>query len=273
MMAGDASLLKQHNLIPCLNSAEQLASFERLAAGSRCALQLDTGMHRLGIQPAELAGARDSIARLRPELAISHLACADMPAHPQNASQLRDFNRLTATLPAMRRGLSATGGILLGEPFHFDLTRPGIGLYGGLPFSGAKPAVTLSLPVVQVRDVPPGGHVGYGAAWTAEQPARIATVAAGYADGLIRALGQSHDVRLYAGVQACPIVGRVSMDLITVDVTGLEQVPGRLEILNARQTIDDLATAAGTIGYEMLTGLGARYERVYKEAAPAPDPS
>jgi alanine racemase len=114
--------------------------------------------------------------------------------------------------------------------------------------------------------------VGYGAAWTVARPARVATVAAGYADGLLRALGHG-EVSLFAGGTPCPLVGRVSMDLITVDVSALSAVPDYLEILNARQTIDDLGTAAGTIGYEILTSLGARYQRVYKGAAQPPDPA
>ena len=153
------------------------------------------------------------------------------------------------------------------------MTRPGIGLYGGLPFAEARPVVSLALPVIQVRDVAPGEAVGYGAAWRAPAPSRIATVAAGYADGLLRAVGEG-GIALYAGDTPCPVVGRVSMDLITVDVSGLAEVPDALEILNARQTVDDLARAAGTIGYEVLTSLGGRYERVYKGAAPPPpDPA
>jgi alanine racemase len=205
-------------------------------------------------------------------LALSHLACADEPDHPMNAAQADAFAALAGRLPGVRCSLAATGGVLLGPRFHHGLTRPGIGLYGGLPFAAARPVVTLALPVIQVRDVAPGEAVGYGAAWTAPAPARIATVAAGYADGLIRALGAG-GLALHAGEVACPIVGRVSMDLITADVTGLPEVPSHLEILNARQGVDDLARAAGTIGYEILTSLGARYDRVYKGAASPPDPA
>ena len=236
------------------------------SAGRPCALQLDSGMNRLGLDAAELDAAADLLPRLAPVLAISHLACADAPDHPMNRRQAEAFAALAARLPGVRLSLAATGGILLGPDFHLGLTRPGVGLYGGLPFAAARPVVTLSLPVIQVRDLAPGEAVGYGAAWTAPRPARIATVDAGYADGLLRALG-SGAVPLYAGETACPLVGRVSMDLITVDVSALAEVPDHLEILNARQTVDDLAAAAGTIGYEILTSLGPRYERVYKEAA------
>ena len=189
-----------------------------------------------------------------------------------NAARLAAFAALAAGLPGLRLSLAATGGILLGPAYHYGLTRPGIGLYGGLPFAAARPVVTLALPVIQVRELAPGEAVGYGAAWIAPRRARIATVAAGYADGLPRALGGS-GLALFAGATACPLVGRVSMDLITVDVTGLAEVPDHIEILDEHQTVDDLASAAGTIGYEILTSLGGRYERVYKGAPQPPDAS
>jgi alanine racemase len=271
LLPGDSDLCRSHDLIPCLNSAPQVAEFVEKLTGRPCALQVDSGMNRLGMEADEAAGAADLIARAAPGLVMSHLACADEPDHPMNAAQAETFERIAATLPAARRSLSATGGILLGPRWRHDLTRPGIGLYGGAPFANALPVVTLSLPVIQVRDVAPGECVGYGAAWTATRPSRVATLDAGYADGLIRAMGAG-GVQLYAGDAACPLVGRVSMDLITVDVTDLAHVPAHLDILNARQTVDDLAQAARTIGYEILTGLGGRYHRVYKGAAQPPDP-
>jgi alanine racemase len=269
-MPGDAALVREFDLIPCLDSPGQIAAFSAELAGRPCALQVDSGMNRLGLEPDELEAALPLVPRLAPGLLLSHLACADEPDHAMNAAQAAAFEALAARLPGVRRSLAATGGILLGPRFHHDLTRPGVGLYGGQPFAGARPVVTLALPVIQVRAVAPGEIVGYGAAWTASAPARIATVAAGYADGLLRAIGGGR-VALYAGDTACPLVGRVSMDLITVDVSGLAEVPDHLEILKARQTVDDLARAAGSIGYEVLTSLGPRYERVYKEAPPPPD--
>lgn len=272
LMPGDAGPMRAHDLRPCLNSVAQIQDFMRAFPGHRHAVQLDSGMHRLGLAPDELGAA----AGVAPDLVLSHLACADMPAHPQNAAQREAFLARAARLPAARRSLAATGGILLGAPFHFDLTRAGIGLYGGLPFAGARPVVTLALPVIQVRDVPVGGAVGYGAAWIAERPSRVATLSGGYADGLMRALAGG-GASLWAGDRPCPLIGRVSMDLIAADVTDLPAVPDRLDILGPTQTVDDLARAAGTIGYEILTSLGARYDRVYKGAAPeadgAPDPA
>ena len=262
LMAGDAALCAAHDLTPCLDSPGQAEAFLAACPGRPCALQIDTGMNRLGLEPAELAALADRLPRLAPGLVMSHLACADAPDHPANAAQRRAFEAMAARVPGARRSLAATGGALLGAAFHYDMIRPGIGLYGGLPFAQARPAVALSLPVIQVREVAAGESVGYGAAWTAARPSRIATVAAGYADGLPRALAGGA-VALWAGDRRCPLVGRVSMDLITADVTELGAVPPTLEILNARQTIDDLARAAGTIGYEILANLGARFARVY----------
>lgn len=183
-----------------------------------------------------------------------------------NAAQGAAFRAAAALVPGARQSLAATGGLLLGEAYHFDLVRPGIGLYGGLPFAGAQPPVTLSLPVIQVREVGRDEAVGYGAAWVADRPTRVATVAAGYADGIPRALAGT-GLSLYVGRSACPIIGRISMDLITVDISDLPIVPDRLDLLNDIQTPDVVAAAVETIGYEILTSLGPRYERVYKGAA------
>ncbi len=266
LMRGDAPLMRSKKLVPCLNSPQQIADFLELLPDHPCALQIDSGMNRLGLEPTELAAALPLLPRLAPTLVMSHLACADEPAHPMNHAQAAAFEALSKHVPGVRASLGATGGILLGQSHHFGLTRPGIGLYGGMPFAEARPVVTLSLPVIQVRDVAEGEAVGYGAAWLAPRPSRIATVSAGYADGLPRTLAGGH-LALFAGETALPLVGRVSMDLLTVDVTGLETVPERLDILNAHQGVDAVARAAGTIGYEILTGLGGRYERVYKGAS------
>lgn len=259
-MQGDDEAIAKHGMIPVLNSAQQVKAFTKAYAGHPCGIQLDTGMNRLGMEALEAASVALDIAALKPDLVMSHLACADEPLHPMNAAQLAAFNTMSFALPAPRKALSATGGILLGAPFHFSLTRPGIGLYGGAPFTEAKPVVELSLPVVQVRDVLPGEAVGYGASWRATRPSKIATVSSGYADGILRA---AKGFSLYAGATPCPVVGRISMDLITVDVTDLKETPASLSLLNATQTVDVLAEKAGTIGYEILTGLGSRYHRRY----------
>jgi len=255
-MAGDAALLRDAALVPMLNSPEQAARHLAALPGHPFGVQLDSGMNRLGMEPADWAGLRADLAGA--ELVMSHLACADEPDHPLNAAQLRQFTEMTQGVSAPR-SLAATGGILLGAGYHFDLTRPGIGLYGGAPFSDARAVVHLSLPVIQTRPVAAGETVGYGCGWRAEAPARIATVASGYADGIIRAMGNR--AVLWAGDVPCPLRGRVSMDLLTVDVTHLEAVPDTLDLLGPRQGVDAVADAAGTIGYEILTALGQRYER------------
>ncbi len=259
-MDGDTELLDQLALTPMLNSIEQLTRHIERLPGHKFGIQLDTGMNRLGMEPAEWEAVAPIALRAKPDLIMSHLACADEPDHPQNAAQLAAFRKMTDGVN-VRRSLSATGGILLGSEYHFDLTRPGIGLYGGEPYLQAKPAARLSLPVVQVRELAPGETVGYSATYTAKDTTRIATVSGGYADGLLRS--QSGKGFLYHGDTPCPITGRVSMDLISVDVTHLPGPPEYLDILNEHQGVDDVAENAGTIGYEILTSLGARYDRHY----------
>jgi alanine racemase len=264
-MAGDAPLFREARLTPMLNSPEQLARHRESLEDAPFGVQLDTGMNRLGMAPVDWATCRNIAEAGALKLVISHLACADDPGHPQNAAQLTRFHAMTTDLP-VPRSLSATGGILLGPAYHFDLCRPGIGLFGGAPFTGVLPTVRLSLAVIQTRDVPAGEAVGYSATWTAQRPSRIATLSAGYADGLIRAM--SGRARVFAGDVPCPLAGRVSMDLLTVDVSHLDVVPDHLDILCPHQGVDDLADAAGTIGYEILTALGRRYARQYSGAKP-----
>lgn len=261
-MEGDTDLLRDHDLTPLINSAEQFQRHMQALPDHPFGIQLDSGMNRLGLEPADWAELRSKAEALNPVVVMSHLACADEPDHPMNQQQLKTFREMTEGVTAPR-SLAATGGTLLGPEFHFEFCRPGIGLYGGMPFAGAKPVVTVDLPVIQVRALEAGETVGYGNTWTARRPSRIATVAAGYADGLHRAIGGGIDT--FAGDQPCPVVGRISMDLITVDVTDLPNDPERLRILNGHQTVDDLAEAAGTIGYEILTSMGRRYSRGYVE--------
>lgn len=249
-------------LIPVLNSPEQFFRDRARRPGKPFAIQLDTGMNRLGMEAPEWDAIRAEAMAAGPAFIMSHLACADEPGHPANAAQLAAFRAMTAGC-AVPLSLAATGGILLGPDYHFDLVRPGIGLYGALPFADARPVVRLSLPVIQIRTVQPGEFVGYSATWRADVPCRVATVAAGYADGVLRSLSSS-GASLYAAGTACPIVGRVSMDLMTVDVTALADSPSHLDLICPAQPVDRLAGLAGTIGYEILTSLGHRYERTYR---------
>ncbi|MEM1303001.1 MAG: alanine racemase [Pseudomonadota bacterium] len=256
-MPGDATLLTAHRLIPMLNAPEQVARHMAEMPNAPYGVQLDSGMNRLGMEADQWAAAQDDLS---PVLVMSHLACADEPDHPMNAQQLAEFKGMINATDAPV-SLAATGGTLLDPDFHFDLTRPGIGLYGGAPFSAAEPVVRLSIPVIQTRDVEIGETVGYGNVWTAQRRSKVATISAGYADGLIRAMGR--DMALWSEGTRCPLIGRVSMDLITVDVTDLGRAVDHLDILCPEQGVEDLATAAGTIGYEILTSLGQRYSRSY----------
>ncbi|MCK8785550.1 alanine racemase [Roseomonas sp. NAR14] len=271
-------------LVPVLNG---LGEVEAHAAAARAAgvarpafLHVDTGMARLGLPPAELEALAADPGRLdglRLLAVMTHLACADEPSHPMNALQAGRFAAACAALPAAPRSFANSSGLFLGPAFASDLARPGCATYGINPTPGhpnpMRPTVTLTVPVLQVREVPPGATAGYGAAWTATRPTRIATVAAGYADGYMRALaGRAAGL---IGTQAVPLLGRVSMDLTLFDVTdlppGLAVRPGdRLTLVggpaDGPASPDALALAAGTIGYEILTGLGRRHRRAYLPA-------
>ena len=259
-MRGDTDMINDLHLTPILNSLGQLTRHFEALPNAPFGIQLDSGMNRLGMEAVEWAAVKDIVLSQNPVLVMSHLACADEPDHPMNVQQLLAFLEMTDGIDAPR-SLAATGGILLGSEYHFDLTRPGIGLYGAQPFEAAQPVATLSLPVIQTRDLKAGETVGYGNAWRTNTSATIATLSGGYADGLLRAL--SNGATFWANDIACPLVGRVSMDLITVDISHLHEVPSHLDILCPQQTVDQLAHSAGTIGYEILTSLGPRYTRRY----------
>ena len=257
-MSGDTDMIGDLDLTPMLNSIDQISRHFEALPGHAFGIQLDTGMNRLGMEWDEWGAIAEIALAQHPTLVMSHLACADEPDHPMNAFQLDVFHQMTDGI-SVPRSLAATGGILLGKDYHLDMTRPGIGLFGGLPFENARHVVQMDLPVIQIRNLNAGEVVGYGNAWQAERPSRIATISAGYADGLLRSM--SDKATLYYGDEPCPLVGRVSMDLLTVDVTDLSEDPHALTILGTQQTVDQLARVAGTIGYEILTSLGNRYTR------------
>ncbi|MDU8911239.1 alanine racemase [Aestuariicoccus sp. MJ-SS9] len=262
-MEGDADLIAGANLVPMLNSIDQMLRHVESLPGHGFGIQLDTGMNRLGMELAEWSALRDIALAQNPALVMSHLACADEAAHPMNTRQNDNFRAMTDGIDAPR-SLSATGGVLMDESFHFDVTRPGIGLYGGLPYVDAVPVVTLDIPVIQIREVAVGETIGYGNTFVAEENIHVATIAAGYADGIIRAMGPKASV--WAGETRCKILGRISMDLIGIDVSNAKAPPVSVELLGRHQSIDTVAEAAGTIGYEILTSLGARYNRRYTGA-------
>jgi len=262
-MRGDTDMIGDLNLRPMISSVDQMLRHVEALPGHPFGIQLDTGMNRLGMEPADWLAVRDTALELSPTLIMSHLACADEPDHAMNTRQLRLFKELTAGL-GIPCSLSATGGILLGPEYHFDVTRPGVGLYGGLPFEEALPVVRLDLPVIQVREIQAGETVGYGNTWVAKDRTIIATVSGGYAEGIHRIIGPK--TSLYAGDIPCPIRGRISMDSIGVDITHLGEEPQGLTLLGPQQGIDLIAEKAGTIGYEVLTSLGERLNRRYKPA-------
>ena len=257
-MHGDTALIKDLRLTPMLNSVEQLTFHIENLPDHPFGVQFDTGMNRLGLEAQEWSVVAELVLPQKPVLLMSHLACADEADHPMNPHQLENFLKMTDGID-VPRSLAATGGILLGPKYHFDLTRPGIGLYGGMPFEQAIPAVELDLPVIQIREVAAGEVVGYGNTWQAERDSLVATVSGGYADGIFRIL--SDKAVLYHDKTPCPVIGRVSMDLLTIDITDLKEDPKVLTLIGQQQSVDDLARTAGTIGYEVLTQLGGRYTR------------
>lgn len=262
-MDDDTDRIRGHALTPMLNSTEQLTRHLEALPGHPFGIQLDVGMSRLGLGAQEWAAVREFALAAHPQLLMAHLTSSEETASAANSAELTRFHEMTdgTNLP---RSLANSGGVLLGADYHFDLTRPGVALYGGMPFEGGQPVVQLSLPVIQLREIGVGETVGYNGTWRAEKPTVIATLSGGYADGLLRAL--TPGLTLWAGDTPCPAVGRVSMDLITVDVTHLGRIPQALDLLGPHQDVNTLATAAGTIGYEVLTSLGARYTRRYTGA-------
>ncbi|SFN37567.1 alanine racemase [Roseovarius lutimaris] len=259
-MRGDADMIGDMDLVPMINSLDQLIRHVEALPGHPFGIQLDSGMNRLGMEPAEWSAVRQIAMAQKPQLIMSHLACADERDHTMNPQQLATFREMTDDID-VPRSLANTGAILLDEAYHFDLARPGIGVYGGRPFVDARPVVTLDVPVIQCRDLSAGETVGYGNSFSATRDTRIATISGGYADGILRAMGPK--TMLWAEDTPCPIAGRISMDLIGVDITDLGYDPKTLELLGRHQSIDTLADNADTIGYEILTSLGARYMRRY----------
>jgi len=266
---------------PVIGSMVELAEWDAFASANQwhggAALHVDTGMNRLGVSANEAAALAP---RIRSEnhgitLLMSHLACAEQPEHPLNESQISVFREVRMLYRGIPSSLANSSGIFLGASAHCDMVRPGVALYGVNPIPGQsnpmRPAIELQARIAQVRTVPRGETVGYDAAWTAKRTTRIAVVAVGYADGYLRAASASDEVpgadAIVAG-QRCPLAGRVSMDLLAIDITDLPDNAARrgdlATLIGGEMTVDALASAAGTIGYEVLTSLGRRYHRVYR---------
>jgi len=281
LFPGTAEHFLKHDIRPVLGSLAELedwSSFCRAAGRSLpAAVHVDTGIHRLGLSPDEFTAAmtdRQMLGPFIPSLIMSHLACGSTPDHPMNRRQLELFTSVTAPFAHIDRSLANSAGVLMGADFHFDLVRPGIALYGGQAIetepNPMRPVAKVEARIMTIRDVPQGDTIGYGATQSARRPLRNAVVAAGYADGLLRRASSSDDrpggFGMIGGHKA-PILGRISMDMITLDVT---DVPEHLlkrgafvEMLGPAVAAADLAAYAETIDYEYLTSLGRRFERVY----------
>jgi len=288
LFAGQAEFYAKLELRPALISideAREWAGFGR-AYGRKlpCALHVDTGINRLGFSMAEFENLLQdnfTMEGLNPALVMSHLACADEPSHPLNARQRDAFTSIRRQLPGVPASLANSSGIYLGPAYVHDLVRPGIALYGGNPLPGKanpmRPVVYLEAAIMQLRDVAAGESVGYGATWTARRASRIAILGAGYKDGIPRALSSRQDrepAQVVIAGRRCPIVGRVSMDMMAADVTDLPRGAvargTRAEIIGRDIGADEAAHWAGTISYELFTHLGRRYARLYSDSESEP---
>jgi alanine racemase len=281
LLPGTASAYADINARPVIGSLVELAEWDAFCATSQwhggAALHVDTGMNRLGISADEAAALAP---RIRAEnhgitLLMSHLVCAEQPEHPLNEKQIQLFREVRLLYRGIPGSLANSSGIFLGGGAHCDAVRPGAALFGVNPTPGRsnpmRPVVELHAHVVQVRTVPKSETIGYNALWTAKHATRVAVVAVGYADGYPRAASATDAApgadAIVAGTR-CPLAGRVSMDLLAIDITALPDHTVRrgdlVTLIGGDIGVDDLAAAAGTIGYEVLTSLGNRYHRVYK---------
>jgi alanine racemase len=281
LLPNTPSVFAELNARPVIGSLVEFAEWDVFCKthGWRggAALHVDTGMNRLGISPDEAAALAPRIRAENQGIALlmSHLACAQNPEHPLNAKQTALFREVRLLYRGIPSSLANSSGIFLGNPAHCDMVRPGVALYGVNPCPGKpnpmRAVVELQVHVLQIRSVGKGETVGYDAAWTARHATRIAVVAAGYADGLLRSASGTDEVpgaeAIVAG-KRCRVAGRISMDLTAIDIGGL---PGNavrrgdlVTLLGAEITVDNLADKSATIGYEVLTSLGRRYHRIYK---------
>jgi alanine racemase len=282
ILPGTMRGIADSNLRPVINSPAELAEWDAFVATHRwnggAALHVDTGINRLGLSAEDAAAIAP---RVRSEnhgftLLMSHLACAERPNHPFTEKQTRLFRDVRAMFRGVPASLAASYGIFLGGALHCDLVRPGAALFGVNPTPGRgnpmRPVVDLKGHILQVRSAAKGDSVGYGATFTAKRPSRIAIVAVGYADGYLRAAGGTESktpAQVIVAGKRCPLAGRISMDLLAVDVTDLPEGRARrgdlVTLIGGDIDVDQLAAWAGTIGYEVLTSLRGRYQRIYKD--------
>lgn len=282
LLPGTASAYAGCNLHPVIGSLAEFAEWKAFVAATAwhggAALHVDTGMNRLGLSFDEAVWLAGQPPDERGDLVLlmSHLACAETPDHPLNAKQIAAFGELRAMYPGVPGSLANSSGIFLGPDALHDMVRPGVALYGANPtplhINPMRPVVTLKGRIVQVRTIAEGETVGYGATWTARRLTRVAVISIGYADGILRAASARDDkpgAEANVAGRPCPLAGLVSMDLLAIDVTDLpEHLPRRgdlVMLLGDEIGVDDLAFHAGTIGYEVLTSLGRRYRRIYRD--------
>lgn len=269
LVPGAEGEYKAHKLTPVLNSLEEIARWRPYGGGHPAIIHFDTGMNRLGLgrdETERLLADRALLDGLEITLIMSHFACADEAGHPLTPLQAERFAKIAAHFPDVRKSLANSSGICRSPAWHFDMVRPGVALYGVNPTpekpNPMRPVVRLRARLLQVRNADAGDSVGYGASYRIEKPLRIGTVALGYADGFLRS--GSNRAALYYNGRRCPVIGRVSMDLVTVDLSGCDAAPGHfMEVLGPHQDADALAAAFDTIGYEVLTSLGRRWQRAY----------
>jgi alanine racemase len=280
LMPGTAATYADLHARPVIGSMTELAEWDAFVSANDwrggAALHVDTGMNRLGITPGDAAALAP---RIRSEnhgitLLMSHFACAEVPDHPLNEQQIKLFREVRMLYRGIPASLSNCSGIFLGSAAHCDMVRPGAALYGVNPTPGRdnpmQPVIELRGRIIALRNIMRGETVGYDARWTAKRATNIAVVGVGYADGYLRAASASDTVRgadvMVAG-KRCTLAGRVSMDLIEIDVTDVPTPVKRgdmVTLIGDDITVDDFAAAAGTIGYEVLTSLGKRYHRIYR---------
>ena len=276
-LTGTGPIFRQYNITPVLNNFCQLEKWvdfnATLKERQKAALHLDTGMNRLGLDSTDFRQLNKNpqiLIKANIYMLLSHLACSDEPKNPMNKNQLLEFNSLIKHLPSMTASFANSGGIYLGKNFHFDIVRPGLALYGSVPGhlqNNLKNCISLYGRVLQIREVDKGQLIGYGGTYKLPKKSRIATIGVGYADGYQRALSGSSTV-FHHGFPL-PVVGRISMDSITVDISSLPdnnlKEGNFLELLGKNFTIDEAASLAQTVPYEMITGLGRRHYRYYNQ--------
>lgn len=265
---GQEKIFREYKLIPVLNSMEQV----KLCTAGKLSgvLHFDTGMNRLGMSQKDAEYIAENV-RLDIKYIMSHLACADVKGDPKNKEQLAAIKKISQLFPKIPVSFANSSGIFLGNGYHFDMVRPGSALYGVNPKpwtkNPMKPVVLLSGKILQIREIDTAQTVGYGASCKLPAGSKIAVLPVGYADGYLRSLGNKAFCAI--GGKKVPLVGRVSMDLITIDVSKIKDIKAgsEVELIGNNMPVDDVAEKAGTIGYEILTSLGSRYKRVYQDGA------